>query len=311
MARIYVYPTDNSWFERLASLSPLDEVNFWQPGGQRAFTGLDEGDLLLFRRKHPVNRIAGGGVFVRSRVLPMDMAWEAFGDGNGVRDFDTFRRLIAEYKEVAPPESLPLDAPIGCIVLANPVFLPIEASREVPADYSPSLQKGKGYALDSMTGRELFAWTNDAFRVFAPHSVLASADPAAMWSGPGLARRRLGQGTFRLLVTEMFGGRCAVTGEKTLPILEAAHIQPVTRSGQHAVENGLLLRRDVHRLFDLGYVGVTTDYQFRVSGRLERDWSNGKAYYALDRTPIRLPMDEAMRPAPRLLEWQMDTVFKG
>jgi putative restriction endonuclease len=37
---------------------------------------------------------------------------------------------------------------------------------------------------------------------------------------------RLGQGAFRLLVTDAYQRRCAVTGERTLPVLDAAHIRP-------------------------------------------------------------------------------------
>jgi hypothetical protein len=84
----------------------------------------------------------------------------------------------------------------------------------------------------------------------------------AMWGDPVFVRRRLGQGTFRVLVTDNYQRRCAVTGEKALPVLDAAHIRPVTEGGQHRLDNGLLLRSDVHRLFDTGYVTVTPDGRF-------------------------------------------------
>jgi putative restriction endonuclease len=59
-----------------------------------------------------------------------------------------------------------------------------------------------------------------------------------------------------------------VTKEKALPVLQAAHIQPVSQGGRHLVSNGLLLRSDIHTLFDRGYVTITPDYQFRASRRL-------------------------------------------
>ncbi|WP_163111010.1 HNH endonuclease, partial [Acinetobacter baumannii] len=73
----------------------------------------------------------------------------------------------------------------------------------------------------------------------------------------------------------------AVTGEKTLPILDAAHIKPWSDGGENRPGNGLLLRTDVHRLFDLGYVTVNHDREFEVSPRLREDYENGKDYYAL------------------------------
>ncbi|OCN02834.1 hypothetical protein A7X67_02970 [Clostridium sp. W14A] len=42
---------------------------------------------------------------------------------------------------------------------------------------------------------------------------------------------RLGQGTFRVIVTEAYQRRCAFTGERTLPVLEAAHIKPYSENG--------------------------------------------------------------------------------
>ena len=68
---------------------------------------------------------------------------------------------------------------------------------------------------------------------------------------PTLVRPRLGQGAFRLAVTDAYERRCAVTDEKTLPILDAAHIRAFSAGGEHDVGNGLLLRTDIHRLFDL------------------------------------------------------------
>ena len=50
---------------------------------------------------------------------------------------------------------------------------------------------------------------------------------------------RLGQGAFRVVVTEAYHRRCAISGEKTLPVLEAAHIKPYTQEGPHEISNGL------------------------------------------------------------------------
>jgi hypothetical protein len=48
---------------------------------------------------------------------------------------------------------------------------------------------------------------------------------------------------FSLAVRDAYRGACAVTGEHCIPVLEAAHIVPYARDGQHRVDNGLLLRR--------------------------------------------------------------------
>lgn len=99
-----------------------------------------------------------------------------------------------------------------------------------------------------------------------------------MFGDPRTYRPRLSQGTFRVLVTDSYQRRCAVTGEKALPVLDAAHIRPIAEGGEHRLDNGLLLRTDVHRLYDKGYVTVTSDGRFLVSRRLKTDFDNGEPY---------------------------------
>jgi len=128
---------------------------------------------------------------------------------------------------------------------------------------------------------------------------------------PVLVTPRLGQGIFRIAVTNAYGRACAVTSEHSLPVLEAAHIQPFGEGGAHEVPNGLLLRSDIHKLFDKGYVGVTPDHRFVVSKRLRDDFANGRSYYPLHGRVIRLPERLEERPSTRWLEWHMETTFRG
>src|ERR1700731_3872940 len=109
------------------------------------------------------------------------------------------------------------------------------------------------------------------------------------WGEPTLIRPRLGQGAFRIVVTDAYQRRCAVTGERTLPALEAAHIKPFAEGGSHEPTNGLLLRRDIHALFDCGYVTVTPDLRFNVSRRIKEEFENGRHYYQLHGQLISLP----------------------
>src|SRR2546430_11424132 len=90
------------------------------------------------------------------------------------------------------------------------------------------------------------------------------ADTGARYGDPHLIRPRLGQGAFRVLVTDIYRRRCAVTQERTLPALEAAHIRPYGDGGTHEARNGLLLRRGIPSLFAAG--PVTGTPQLRVEG---------------------------------------------
>lgn len=80
---------------------------------------------------------------------------------------------------------------------------------------------------------------------------------------------------------------------------------------EHSVSNGLLMRADIHKLFDKGYVTVRPDATFRVSRSLRDDFSNGRIYYELDGLTIREPNDPADRPLKDYLDWHYSTVFKG
>jgi putative restriction endonuclease len=137
------------------------------------------------------------------------------------------------------------------------------------------------------------------------------AEAQARFGEPHLIRPRLGQGAFRVLVTDTYNRRCAITQERTLPALEAAHIRPYGDGGEHEARNGLLLRRDIHSLFDAGYVTVTPDLRFEVSRRIKEEFDNGRHYYEHHGKLIAAPADILRRPDPEALRWHNEHAFRG
>jgi putative restriction endonuclease len=122
---------------------------------------------------------------------------------------------------------------------------------------------------------------------------------------PYMLKPRLGQAGFRVSVLDAYDRRCAVTEEKTLPVLEAAHIRPYAEGGAHDVENGLLLRSDFHTLFDAGYLTIDTNYNLLVSKRLREEFSNGRHYYEHHgKTVPNLPTRPDLRPSKTAIEWR-------
>ena len=95
--------------------------------------------------------------------------------------------------------------------------------------------------------------------------VLETLQQYALPSVSGRERRtssqlaRPGQPKFRRDVLTAFENQCLVTEERLADVLEAAHIVPVEYGGGDAVGNGLCLRRDVHRLFDLGHLRISAE----------------------------------------------------
>ena len=137
------------------------------------------------------------------------------------------------------------------------------------------------------------------------------AEQQARFGEPYRIRPRLGQGAFRILVTDIYQRRCAVTRERTLPALEAAHIRPYADGGPHEAQNGLLLRRDIHSLFDAGYVTVTPELHFEVSQRIKEEFENGREYYALHGRRIGVPQQAEQMPDPVVLGWHNENCFRG
>lgn len=303
--RAFVAVTDNDWFRFLRRQPGLEEVNFWQPGGGRDFRVLDPGQPLLFKLHYPENAIAGGGFLATSSRLPVSIAWDTFGIKNGAASLADMRLLVGRnrHRTLEATE----DHEIGCIILTDPFFLDQRHWLPVPADFAKNIVTGKTYDLRSPAGRALWEAVLAARGLQSARAAESVASPS--YGEPTLFRPRLGQGGFRVRVTDAYGRRCSITGERTLPVLEAAHIRPLSASGLHRVDNGLLLRSDIHTLFDRSYVTVTPDRRFRVSQRLKADWENGRVYYELDRREILCPKDEADRPSRQELEWHADTVF--
>jgi putative restriction endonuclease len=303
--RIFVGVTDNEWFRFLRSRPNLDEVNFWQPSGRTHFRAIHQGELFLFKLHAPENFIVGGGFLAYSNLMPYRLAWECFGEANGVVSVEQMRLRIARYRrqDLSPGD----DPTIGCIMLAQPFFFERSHWIPLPADFSLSIQRGKRYRADEETGRLL--WEQVQERLHYQPSPGPLVRQYEILGEPVLVRPRLGQGTFRALVTDLYGRQCAVSREKALPVLDASHIRPVADGGQHSADNGLLFRADIHRLFDRGYVTVTKAHRFRVSRRLKTDFDNGEPYYPFDGQQVLLPRRLEDRPRSEYLEWHSDVKF--
>jgi len=177
-----------------------------------------------------------------------------------------------------------------------------------PDSWSVNIVTGKRHNTGESEGERLW---NAAFERLHLPAASGLKESPARYGDPVLIEPRLGQGAFRVAVIDAYSRRCAVTGERTLPALDAAHIQPDALGGQHAVRNGILFRRDLHPLFDRGYVTVTEDYRFEVSKRIREEFENGKDYYALNGRALSVPSKLQERPDRSILQWHNENVFLG
>lgn len=307
--RIFVGVTDNGWFDFLSSRQDVDEVNFWQPGGNTQFRALQPGELFLFKLKSPRNAIAGGGYFAWSTMMPLGFAWSMFKEKNGASSLDVLRRGLTRLRNNGGIGER--DFQIGCILLAHPFFLPPERWIPVPDSFSLNIVVGKGYELTEPDGKRLWDAVNDRLagqqldRILVDRAREGEPDPRRAW-----VEMRLGQATFRSMVASAYDWRCAITGERVLPVLEAAHIKPYAEEGPNVVQNGLLLRADIHRLMDDGYATVTDDLHFDISRHVRDDFENGREYYALHGKELRKPSQRILWPAREYVEWHNQHAFR-
>lgn len=305
MVSIFVGVTDNDWFDFLSGAQP-DEVNFWAPSGKTNFRALQPGELFLFKLHSPLNFIVGGGVFSHASILPLSLAWEAFGTKNGAVTREEMHGRVVRYRTDNLPRGV--DPLIGCRILTSPFFWPREQWLPVPQGWASNIVVGRGCDTAEPDGARL--WDAAIERTSLP-SPVATTQEGERYGKPILVKPRLGQGAFRVVVTDAYARRCAVSGEKTLPILDAAHIRSYADGGVHEGSNGLLLRTDIHKLFDLGYVSVDEDRRFVVSRRLKEDFDNGKHYYDLHGTGIRSPRLTEAAPSGDALMWHRENRFLG
>jgi putative restriction endonuclease len=305
--RAYVGVTDGDWYRFLRSRPDLDEVNFWQPSGGRTFHAIQPGEPFLFKLHYPDNAIVGGGTYVWSTSFPLSITWEAFAEKNGASTIAEMRARIEHYRK--RKNRLNEDCVVGCLILEDPFFFDESDWIPAPPDWRPNIVQGKTYDLDALAGRRLWNLVLDKRRIALTRARL---DPTApMYGDPILVRQRLGQGAFRMLVTDSYQRRCAVTRERALPVLQAAHIRPVSEGGRHLISNGLLLRSDVHTLFDRGYVTITPKFEFKASRRLRIEFQNGEEYFAMEERDLWLPPKAEDCPSQEFLEWHNDIMFLG
>lgn len=118
--------------------------------------------------------------------------------------------------------------------------------------------------------------------------------------------RRRGQSEFRKQLLRAYQHRCAVTACSLHEILEAAHIHPYMGDETNVVSNGLLLRTDIHTLYDLGLLWVNpADLRIEISEAL-RD----SEYVSFEGRSLNLPKNHAEHPSRLALEFRFNAIVK-
>lgn len=114
--------------------------------------------------------------------------------------------------------------------------------------------------------------------------------------------RRRGQAKFRAALISAYEGKCAITGCDAVEALEAAHISPYRGSHTNHPQNGLLLRADLHALFDLGLLAIDpTTKAVILAAQLI-----GTSYRELMGKMIAQPTEPSFRSSPEALAQHLE-----
>lgn len=129
------------------------------------------------------------------------------------------------------------------------------------------------------------------------YSLPKDSDDARKIIAEVIASRR-GQRKFRRNLLEAYGSKCLITGPNTEEILEAAHIRAYSTGGAFDVSNGLLLRADIHTLFDLGLIAIDTKDLTVITHSSLKDTS----YREYEGQPLLISHDSPYRPDREALD---------
>lgn len=108
---------------------------------------------------------------------------------------------------------------------------------------------------------------------------------------------RVGQKEFRRRLLERFGPVCTFTGPQPAGSLHAAHVSPFAKNPRHVLAGGLLLRADLHALFDRGLITIDEHLKVRIDDSLRpfREIS------CLDGSTLRINPKDPLLPILRAL----------
>lgn len=285
--------TDETWFEYL-KLNELNSfVNFWTPTPWNVKT-VKKGSRFYFMLKSPIRKIGGFGEFYEYKNLSVEKAWIEFGYRNGKNNKEEFISSIQKYidknsTKFGGKEIDVLTYEIGCIVLNNCEYW------------------DKDKYIDLADSNINFPTTIVKYKCFDEYDYLKISSSETLEFqivneerqnlNKVLVNSRKGQGTFKGKVLRAYDNKCCVTGETIPELLEAAHIQEYRSQSSNHIRNGLLLRVDIHRLYDNGLIYIDKDYIIHVSHKI-----TDTPYYQFNGKMISLPIDSYDYPSKEALE---------
>lgn len=282
--------TNRNWYAYQKKHGFINNINFWTP--KVWDVALQPGTKIVFKLKGPSDEVGGYGFFVKYKSQTLDQSWKEFGQRNG---FDTKEEFVTALTKGKGNSS----SICGCMVLDNVVFF----------DYPERLSTyGLKFDLHIVT------YKNERiipFPTFGQNAVVSSqpsfnlVPPQNKTKAMQSATQRVGQGQFHSDISTAYGHTCCITGETTPELLQAAHIQDYINKDSNHIQNGLLLRIDIHKLFDSGLLYIDQTYIVHVSPLVKT-----LEYLQLEGKQITLPKSKSDWPSLKALQFKEDSFRK-
>lgn len=296
---IWIRETSTRRIEHVLALGQNAEIVLWRLAGRYLISRIRPGDLIAFSVG---GVIVGVAVYSYSLSLGYADAWKEFGPGLGVKTIDGLEQLVDCKRRQAGADT---PAIITCRVVTD--FSRLDASFLDLTDL-PRAESGGRLSMATDLGQQIVTrWqAHQRQRIGLEDASLVTPDPEVR------SRRseiRPGQRLFHDRAMTNYEGACIVSGETAAPALIAAHIHPFAISGNHDLTNALLLRSDLHPLFDQGYWTIGRDGRVRFSSKFQEDYPNSR--YALiygDRWLKALRV-APVGPSRDMLDWHLRFVF--
>lgn len=255
-------------------------------------------------------QVRGGGVLSGVSRMFLTEMWEWFGEESGASSLTQLRQ---QYAAVTGGLDDGDDPEVEAILIYDVRFFAPSEYLEVPVDpVGFVLERGAYFELDGRTDTDPIVRAVLTYVQPAPSTSQDEVTQAVLTKIRGQAKAvvaRIGQGAFKAMVSEAYKHHCALTGDKVRPVLEAAHIKSFASGGEYRLDNGILLRSDMHTLYDRGYISFDVDARLMVSPQLRQRFGNGDWLYARVGQAITVPERAVDRPNPDFLTWHHERVF--
>ena len=247
----------------------FDEVSLYLASNEKSW--LVKGNLFLFRTtEEDIQYIFGGGIFYEATTnTTCEDIWNFFQEASGAKS-------EKELREMQPGNQ---SEHVTSLAIRYPFFL--ERSDWIDFDkiLSKKLPKvgSQNYLKHFESNHPDVKNIWDAIKGKTKHLDYFKEMESPKHYVERSGKIRLGQGTFRAKVVELFGNECAVTRINAKRLIEAAHIKPFREVLEHDISNGIALRADLHKMLDSGYAKIQKvgdELRFIISDRFWKDHNN-------------------------------------